>query len=74
MDITAGMIIMSGFGAWLSARHRAAVPALVLGVIAFGLFCTTPLGSGLPGALGSVIHGVSNVGGQVAAAGHGGSR
>jgi hypothetical protein len=75
MDITAGMIIMAGFGSWLSARHRAAVPALVLGVIAVVLFCTTPLGSGLPGALGTVIHGVSSVGATVADAGHsGGSR
>ena len=74
MDITAGMIIMSGFGAWLSMRHRAAVPALVLGVISVVLFCTTPLGSGLPGALGTVIHGVSSVGGTVADAGHGGAR
>lgn len=69
MDAVTGMIIVSGFGAWLSARHRAATPALVLGVFAVVLFCTTPLGSGLPGALGAVSHGVSSVGTQIATKG-----
>jgi membrane associated rhomboid family serine protease len=70
MDTTAGLIIFGVVGAWLCARHRAAVPALFFGVTAVVLFCTTPLGSGVPGALGTVVHGVSTVGGQVANAGH----
>ncbi len=72
MSTVAALIIFSAVGAWLSARHRAAVPALFFGVVAVVLFCTTPLGAGVPGVFGSVVHGVSTVGGQVANAGHSG--
>jgi hypothetical protein len=71
VDITAALIIFSSLGAWLSARHRAAVPALVFGALATVLFCTTPLGSGLPDAVATVVHWTSGVGGQLAAQGGG---
>jgi hypothetical protein len=72
MDVTAGLIIFSGLAAWLSARHRASVPALIFGALATVLFCSTSLGSGLPVATAAVVHWTSNVGGQVA--GQGGAR
>lgn len=62
MDITAVLVVFGGLGAWLSARHRAAVPALVFGSLATLLFCATPLGSGLPGATASIVHWISGVG------------
>jgi hypothetical protein len=62
MDITAVLVLFSGLGAWLSARHRAAVPALVFGGLATLLFCATPLGSELPGATASTAHWISWVG------------
>jgi hypothetical protein len=72
MSTVAALIIFSLVGAWLCVRHRAAVPALFFGVTAVVLFCTTPLGSGVPGTVVAVVHGVSTVGGRVADAGRSG--
>jgi hypothetical protein len=72
MSTVAALIIFSLVGAWLCARHRAAVPALFFGITAVVLFCTTPLGSGVPGTVATVVHGVSTVGGRVADAGRSG--
>jgi hypothetical protein len=69
MDVIAGLMIFSGLGSWLSARHRAAVPAVVFAVLATVLFITTPLGSWLPDVVTAVVHGVSSIGGRVASQG-----
>jgi hypothetical protein len=69
MSTIAGLIILSGIGAWISVKARAAGPALFFGVVAALLFCTTPLGSWIPGMLSSVSNGVAEVGGRVVTAG-----
>jgi hypothetical protein len=69
MNVIAGLMIFSGFGAWLSARHKAAVPAAMFSMLATVLFVTTPLGGWVPGVLIALVHGVSTVGGQLASAG-----
>lgn len=65
MDLLAGLILFSVAGAWLSARQRAAGAALVFGVIGAVLFCTTPLGAGLPGLLNDLVQGAAAIGGQL---------
>jgi hypothetical protein len=69
MTLNAGLLIFSVFGAWLSARHRAAVPAAVFAVLATVLVISTPLGSWVPGVLAAVAEHVSSAGGQVASVG-----
>lgn len=69
MDVTAGLILFSSLGAWLSARHRAAVPALVFAALATVLFCSTDLGSGLPGATAAVVQWLSGVVAHIAGQG-----
>jgi hypothetical protein len=69
MDTVAGLIILSSLGAWLCVKARAAGPAAFFSIVAVVLFCTTPLGSAIPGALSSVSHGVADVGGQLASQG-----
>ncbi len=69
MDTVAALIIFSSFGAWISVRARAAGPALVFGLFAALLFCTTPLGSWIPETLGSASHKVADVGGSLATVG-----
>jgi hypothetical protein len=66
MGLIAGLLIFSAFGVWLSARHRAAVPAAVFAVLATLLTVSTPIGSWVPSVLTSVAGSVSRVGGQVA--------
>lgn len=58
----AGLAVFSALAAVVSARARAAGPALLFGVIAIALFSTTPLGSGVPDA----VAGVANFIGQLA--------
>jgi hypothetical protein len=65
MELLAGLILFSAAGAWLSARARAAGAALAFGVIGTVLFCTTPLGAGLPALIGNFVHGTAAVGGQL---------
>jgi hypothetical protein len=69
MSLIAGLLIFAVFGAWLSARHRAAVPAAVFSVVATVLVISTPLGNWVPGALTTVVEHVSSTGGQVASVG-----
>lgn len=49
---TVGVLIAFAIlGAFICARSRSAGGAVVFSLIALGLFITTPVGSGLPGAL-----------------------
>ena len=68
MSTIAALIIFSAAGAAICVKARAAVPALIFGAFALVLFCTTPLGSGLPGALADVAGWVGDTGAGVAAA------
>ena len=65
MTLLAGLIVFSALGAWLCVRQRAASAALAFGVIGTVLFCTTPLGTGLPALLNGVIQGTAQVGAQL---------
>ena len=65
MELLAGLILFSFAGAWLAARARAAGAALAFGVIGTVLFCTTPLGAGVPALIGDFVHGTAAVGGQL---------
>lgn len=65
MELLAGLILFSAAGAWLAARARAAGAALAFGVIATVLFCTTPLGAGVPALVGGIVRGSAAVGGQL---------
>ena len=65
MTLLAGLIVFSALGAWLCVRQRAASAALAFGVIGTVLFCTTPLGAGLPALLNGVIQGTAQVGAQL---------
>lgn len=69
MDVIAALILFSTVGALICAKARAAVPALFFGVVAVVLFCTTPLGAGLPGAAADVAGWVGDQGGGVVQAG-----
>lgn len=69
MSTIAALIVFSAAGSAICAKARAAVPALIFGVFAVVLFCTTPLGSGLPGALADITSFVGDTGAQVAHAG-----
>jgi hypothetical protein len=60
------LLIFSGFGAWFSARHRAAVPAAVFSAVATVLVVATPIGSWVPVAVTAVATTMSSAGGQVA--------
>jgi hypothetical protein len=65
MELIAGLILFSVAGAWLAARARAAGAALAFGVIGTVLFCTTPLGAGMPALIGGFVEGTAAVGGQL---------
>jgi hypothetical protein len=52
----AGLAVFSALAAVISARARAAGPALLFGIVAIALFTTTPLGSGLPDAIASIAN------------------
>jgi hypothetical protein len=66
MGLLAGLMILAGFGAWFSAKHRAAVPAAVFSAMTTLLVVTTPIGSWAPGAVAAVVDTMSSTGGQVA--------
>ena len=65
MELIAGLILFSAAGAWLAARARAAGAALAFGVVGTVLFCTTPLGAGVPALIGGFVQGTATVGGQL---------
>ncbi len=54
MDVVAALIVFSVIGAFICAKARAAVPALFFGVVGVVLFCTTPMGAGLPSAIAGI--------------------
>lgn len=66
MGLIAGLLILSGFGAWSSAKHRAAVPAAVFSAMTTLLVVATPIGSWAPSAVTAVVDTMSSTGGQVA--------
>ena len=68
MSTIAALIIFSAAGSAICAKARAATPALIFGVFAVLLFCTTPLGSGLPGVLADVAGWVGDTGAHIAQA------
>ncbi len=68
MSVIAALIVFSTIGAVLCAKSRAAGPALFFGVTAVVLFCTTPLGSGLPELFAHVAGWVGDHGAGVAQA------
>ena len=65
MTLLAGLIVFCALGAWLCARQRAAGAALAFGVIGTVLFCTTPLGAGLPALMNGLVRGTAEVGAQL---------
>jgi hypothetical protein len=67
MGLIAVLLIFAGFGAWLSARHRAAVPAAVFSAVATVLVIATPIGGWVPRAVTAVADTMAATGGQVAA-------
>ena len=66
MGLIAGLLVFAGFGAWFSARHRAAVPAAVFSAVATVLVVATPIGSWVPVAVTALANSISSAGGQVA--------
>lgn len=66
MGVTPVLIVVLVAVAWISVATRATVPALVCGVAATVLFCSTPLGSGLPRGTAYVLNGVSGAASYVA--------
>jgi len=65
MTTIAALIVFAAAGAAICAKARAAVPALIFGTFAVVLFCTTPLGSGLPGAASEIASWVGEQGAGV---------
>lgn len=49
------LILFSVLGAWMCVKARAAGPAAVFSLLALVLFVSTPVGSGLPGALSTLF-------------------
>lgn len=72
VDVIAAVMVFSGLAAAVCAKARAAAPALLFGVVAVVLFCFTPMGAGLPGAVASVSEWVGGHAGSAVA--HGGAR
>jgi hypothetical protein len=64
--VIAGLAIFSALAAVISARARAAGPALLFGVVAIVLFVSTPLGSGVPDAIAAVANFVSELADKLA--------
>jgi hypothetical protein len=69
MDVIAVLIVFAGIAALICARVRAAGPALLFGALAIVLFCFTPAGAGLPGALASAVQWIGTHGGGLIAGG-----
>ena len=54
------LIFFAIVGSFICARSRAAGGAIFFAALAVVLFITTPMGSGLPGAVPSFVNTVSN--------------
>lgn len=59
------LIFFSIVGAFICSRSRSAGGAIFFAGLAVVLFVTTPLGSGLPGALSTFINAVSHSSGPI---------
>ncbi|WP_298795992.1 hypothetical protein [Pseudonocardia sp. 73-21] len=53
------LIFFAILGAFICAKARVAGGAIVFSLIALVLFISTPMGSGLPGAIGDILSNVS---------------
>jgi multisubunit Na+/H+ antiporter MnhG subunit len=60
MPSVGALIFFAIVGSFICARVRVAGGAVVFALIALVLFVTTPLGAGLPGAVGSFMSTVSH--------------
>ncbi|MGQ0480007.1 MAG: hypothetical protein ACT4O0_03105 [Pseudonocardia sp.] len=54
------LILFSIGGVWMCVKARAAGPAAVFAVLALVLFVSTPVGSGLPGAIATLFSAVDS--------------
>lgn len=53
---SAGLLLLFSIGgAWMCIKARAAGPAAVFTALALVFFVSTPLGDGLPGAMGTLF-------------------
>ena len=59
------LIFFATVGSFICARSRSAGGAIFFAAVAVVLFITTPLGSGLPGALSSFVTTVSHSTGPI---------
>ena len=66
------LIFFAIIGAIICARSRSAGGAILFGVIAVVMFISTPMGSGLPGAVGSVVSTVRDITTPLTQGSHGG--
>ena len=62
MDTVSALIVFSTVAAFICVKSRAAGPALLFGVVAVVLFCTTPTGDGLPSAVASLFDWIGDQG------------
>ncbi|MCE3551347.1 MAG: hypothetical protein AB7L91_14500 [Dehalococcoidia bacterium] len=60
MSAVGVLIFMSVLGAFICAKVRAAGGAIVFSLVALVLFIATPVGQGLPDAIGSFLTAVDN--------------
>lgn len=65
MAVVAALVVFATLAAIIAARARAAVPAVLFGVIAVVLFATTPLGSGIPEAVQVAATWIGDTAGQL---------
>ena len=67
------LIFFAILGSVICARARVAGGAVVFGVLAVVLFVSTPIGSGLPGVVSSLVSTIKDVTGPVTQGSHGGA-
>ena len=67
------LIFFAILGSVICARARVAGGAVVFGVLAVVLFVSTPIGSGLPGVVSSLVSTVKDVTAPVTQGSHGGA-
>lgn len=60
MSAVGVLIFMSVLGAFICAKVRAAGGAIVFSLVAVVLFIATPVGQGLPNAIGSFLTAIDN--------------
>lgn len=67
------LIFFAILGSVICARARVAGGAVVFGVLAVVLFVSTPIGSGLPGVVSSLVSTIKDVTAPVTQGSHGGA-